>query len=144
VYKKIDHLAIAVRNLEETLEAYKSLGFSSLGIASFPEIGIRQAFLAVGDSYIQLVESLDPQGPIAKFVEQKGEGLYLVAVTTDDLRSTLDEIKRNGGKVIGDDPDNLKKGGLVMIHPRSAKGVLIQLVDKENRVRDQAIQNAQK
>jgi methylmalonyl-CoA epimerase len=140
MYGKIDHVAIVVKNLEEALKVYKDdLGFTSEGIASFPEIGIRQAFLPIGESYIHLVEPADPKGEVARYIENRGEGLYLLAVTTDDIKRTIGELKEKGARVIGDDPDNLARGGLVMVHPRSAKGVLLQLIEKENKARQGAI-----
>jgi hypothetical protein len=60
-------------------------------------------------------------------------------VTTDDIRQTLDEMKEKGARIIGDDPENLARGGLVLVHPRSAKGVLLQLIEKDNEARKKAI-----
>jgi len=140
MYQKIDHLAIVVRDLDEALTLYRdTLGFELSGVAAFPEIGIRQAFFPVGESFFQLVEPTDPQGLVAKYLKEHDEGMYLIAVSVDDLRATLDGLKAKGARVVGDDPDNIARGGLVFIHPRSAKGVLIQLIERENRARQQAL-----
>jgi len=140
MYQKIDHLAIVVKDLDEALTLYgDTLGFEMTGVADFPEIGIRQAFFPVGESFFQLVAPSDPKGAVAKYLEEHGEGMYLIAVTVDDLRATLDRLKAKGASVVGDDPENIARGGLVFIHPRSAKGVLIQLIEKENKARQKAL-----
>ncbi len=140
MYQKIDHLAIIVKDLDEALTLYRdTLGFEFTGVADFPQIGIKQAFFPVGESFFQLVAPTDPQGLVAKYLEENGEGMYLIAVTVDDLRATLDDLKAKGATVVGDDPDNIARRGLVFIHPKSTKGVLIQLIEKENIARQEAL-----
>ncbi|MBW1888224.1 MAG: hypothetical protein JRI52_07740, partial [Deltaproteobacteria bacterium] len=65
--------------------------------------------------------------------------MYLIAVAVDDLRATLDDLKAKGATVVGDDPDNIARRGLVFIHPKSTKGGLIQLIEKENIARQEAL-----
>jgi methylmalonyl-CoA/ethylmalonyl-CoA epimerase len=140
MYQKIDHLAIVVKDLDEALKLYRdTLGFEFTGVADFPKTGIKQAFFPVGESFFQLVAPADPQGAVAKYLEQHGEGMYLIAVTVDDLRATLDKLKEHGARIVGDTPENIAQGGLVFIHPKSTKGVLIQLIEKENVARNQAL-----
>lgn len=94
MYQKIDHLAIIVKDLDEALTLYRdALGFEFTGVADFPQIGIKQAFFPVGESFFQLVAPTDPKGLVAKYLEENGEGMYLIAVTVDDLRATLDTLR---------------------------------------------------
>ena len=102
MYQKIDHLAIIVKDLDEALSLYRdTLGFEFTGVADFPQIGIKQAFFPVGESFFQLVAPSDPKGLVAKYLEENGEGMYLIAVSVDDLRATLDELKAKGATVVG-------------------------------------------
>jgi methylmalonyl-CoA/ethylmalonyl-CoA epimerase len=141
-YSRIDHVAVVVRDLERAIRCYRdSLGFEVEGVAEFPHLGIRQAFIPLGEAYLHLVEPTDPEGPVAKFMERRGEGLYLLAVITDEMEETLSSLRSRGVRVIGGEPEDLQRGGLVMIHPGSASGVLIQLIERENRFRKEALKD---
>jgi len=133
VVKKIDHIGIAVSNLDETLEFYKNvLGLELHGTEVIEEQKVKVAFLPVGDSEVELLESTSPEGPIAKFIEKKGQGIQHVAFKVDDIEAALEEMKAKGIRLIDEKPRYGAGGArIAFLHPKSTNGVLIELCERK-------------
>jgi len=92
-------------------------------------LGIKNALFPVGDAVIELIEPLDKeQGPIPNFLKSRGEGIYMIALEVEDLDAAITELKGRGVRLLSDDPESRAKGIPVFIHPKSSRGVLIELV----------------
>lgn len=132
--KKVDHIGIAVQNLEETLQFYtETLGIELHGTEIVEEQKVRVAFLPVGDTEIELLESTEPDGPIAKFIEKKGEGIQHIALRVDNIEVAIEEMKAKGVKMIDEKPRYGAGGAkIAFCHPKSTKGVLVELTERED------------
>lgn len=126
----LDHLGIGVKTLIEAVKFYESaLGLKVSGYETIESQKTRVAMLPVGDSRIELLEPTEPNSPIGKFVEKRGEGLHHICLRVPNLRASIEHLKSSGVMLINDQPQ-IGAGGheFVFIHPRSASGVLIELV----------------
>ena len=125
----IDHIAIAVKNLDEALAFYKAaLGLPEICIETVPEQGVRVAKLDIGNTHIELLEPLGPDTPVGKFIENKGPGLHHICVKVDDINSELAKLKSQGMRLIDETP-KIGAGGakIAFVHPKSTGGVLLEL-----------------
>jgi len=131
--KKVDHIGIAVSNLEETIKFYReTLGIELQGIEVVEEQKVRVAFLPVGDTEIELLESTDKEGPIAKFIEKKGEGVQHIAYRVDNIEEALDEMRGKGIRLIDEKPRYGAGGAkIAFLHPKDTHGVLIELCQRD-------------
>ncbi|WP_427339280.1 methylmalonyl-CoA epimerase [Caloranaerobacter sp. DY30410] len=131
--KKVDHIGIAVKNLEETLKFYKEvLGLELDGIEIVEEQKVKVAFLPIGDTEIELLESTDKEGPIAKYIEKKGEGIQHIAYRVDDIEKAIEEMKSKGIRMIDEKPRYGAGGAkIAFLHPKSTYGVLIELCQRD-------------
>jgi len=130
--KKLDHIGIAVSNLDEALKLYSDvMGLELTGIEVVEEQKVRVAFLAVGDTEIELLESTSPDGPIAKFIEAKGQGIQHLAFKVDNVEKAIEEMKAKGMRMI-DEKSRYGAGGskIAFMHPKSSNGVLIELSER--------------
>jgi len=127
---KIDHIGIAVKNLDEAIEIYKKLGFEVKEIEEVPEQKVRVAMLPIGESRIELLEATSEDSPIAKFIERRGEGVQHIAINVSDIEKVLQDLKEKGLQLIDEKP-RIGAGGkkVAFIHPKSTKGVLLELVE---------------
>ena len=132
---KIDHIAIAVQNLDEALKVYRdALGLEPAGGEEVPEQGVRVAFLPVGDTRLELLEPLSPESPVAKFLEKRGEGIHHICIEVEDLEKTLAELASKGVKLIDEKPRLGAHGRkMAFVHPKSLHGVLLELYQKEEK-----------
>ncbi|HHW02772.1 MAG TPA: methylmalonyl-CoA epimerase [Thermoanaerobacterales bacterium] len=130
--EKIDHIGIAVKDLNETLKIYTEiLGLKSAGEETVAEQKVRVAFIPVGESEIELLESTEPDGTIAKFIEKNGEGIQHIAFRVDNIEKTLEDLKSKGVRLIDEKPRNGAGGAkIAFIHPKATKGVLIELCER--------------
>jgi methylmalonyl-CoA/ethylmalonyl-CoA epimerase len=124
---KIDHLGIAVPDLEEAVRAYEALGFAVEARHEVPTEKVRTAFLPVGESHLELLEPTDPTSVIAKFLEKRS-GLHHVCVLVDDIEAALAELAARGVPLLDQTP-RVGAGGsrVAFVHPRGAQGVLLEL-----------------
>ena len=124
---KIDHLGIAVKDMTEAKRAYESLGFKIDSEHDVPTEKVKTAFIAVGESHLELLEPTDPASPIAKFLEKRS-GLHHICVLVDDIEKSMAEMKAGGAQLLDEVP-RIGAGGcrVAFIHPRSAAGVLLEL-----------------
>ena len=126
---KLDHIGIAVANLDESLKFYTDiLGMELHGTETVAEQKVRVAFLPVGDTEVELLESTDPEGPIAKFIEAKGQGIQHLAFSVPDIEAALAELKAKGVRLIDEKPRYGAGGAkIAFLHPKATNGVLIEL-----------------
>ena len=127
--KKIEHIGIAVKNIENATKIYTSLlGSSPYKMEEVKSEGVKASFFKTGDSKIELLEATNPDSPIAKFIEKRGEGVHHIAFAVDDIESEIARLKREGFIVLNETP---KKGAdnklVAFLHPRSTTGVLVEL-----------------
>lgn len=128
---KIDHLGIAVPSLPEAIRSYEALGFRVDETHDVPTEKVRAAFLAVGESHLELLEPAGPASVIARFLEKRS-GLHHVCVLVDDIDAALAELKAKGVPLVDETPRPGAGGCRVaFVHPRGAAGVLLEL--KEER-----------
>jgi len=125
------HIGGAVRRLDEALADYGKLGFEAGPVEEMPTQGVRVAFLRAGPVRIELLESLSPEGVIARFIERRGEGLHHLAFSVRDIREEMRRLRGQGLELIDAEPRPGAHGRLVaFLHPRSARGVLLELVQE--------------
>ena len=127
--KKIEHIGIAVKNIENATKVYSSLlGSSPYKMEEVKSEGVKTSFFKTGDSKIELLEATNPDSPIAKFIEKRGEGVHHIAFAVDDIQSEIVRLKNEGFIVLNENP---KKGAdnklVVFLHPKSTAGVLVEL-----------------
>lgn len=129
---KIDHIGIAVENLDETLRFYEEvLGIKCVGTEVVEEQKVKTAFLPIGDTKIELLESTDKEGPIAKFIEKRGQGVQHIAYRVENIEEALEEVKRKGIRLIDEKPRKGAGGAkIAFLHPKSTFGVLIELCER--------------
>jgi methylmalonyl-CoA epimerase len=131
VIEKIDHLGIAVRSIDEALKVYRDvLGISVKEIEEMPNQKL--AMLPVGASAVELLEATSPDAAVAKFIESRGEGLHHMAFRVDDIDKALADAKAAGLRLIDETPRTGAGGSrIAFLHPKSACGVLIELVERK-------------
>ena len=130
--EKIDHIGVAVKSIDESMKVYTEiLGLKVTGIETVEEQKVKTACIPIGESEIELLESTSPDGPIAKFIEKRGEGIQHIALRVDNLEAKLKELKEKGVRLIDENP-RLGAGGakIAFIHPKDTKGVLIELCER--------------
>ena len=128
----IDHLGIAVKSLAEARRLYERLGLSVVSEEVVAHEKVRVGMIPVGESRIELLEATDPDSVIAKFVAKRGEGLHHVAIHVPDLAHAVETLKASGTRFISEEIKIGAGGHLyVFVHPQSAGGVLIELVQEQ-------------
>lgn len=126
---KIEHIGIAVKNIEEANKVYASLlGDAHYKTESVESEGVATSFFKCGDSKIELLEATNEDSPIAKFIEKRGEGIHHIAFAVTDIRAEVIRLEKEGFSVLNKEP---KKGAdgkwVVFLHPKSSHGVLVEL-----------------
>jgi len=131
LFKKIDHIGVAVNNLEESLHIFKDvLGMKCSGEEEVKEQNVKVAFLPVGESEIELLESTSPDGNIAKYIEKKGEGIHHIAFEVEDLDVMLKNLQEKGARLIDKEPRYGAGGArIAFLHPKSTNGILVELCE---------------
>ncbi len=132
MFSKIRAIHLAVNSVEEAVKDYTdNFGMEAYKTDTLPELGIKNALLQVGDAIIEFIEPLEPgQGPVARFLEKRGEGVYMTAMEVENLESAVKDLKARGVPLINDNPESREKGLPVFIHPKASRGLLIELVVK--------------
>jgi methylmalonyl-CoA/ethylmalonyl-CoA epimerase len=128
----IEHIGIAVKSLEDSIRYYESvLGLKCYAIEEVKDQRVKTAFFLVGQTKIELLESTDPEGPIGKFIEKKGEGIHHVAFAVEDVSGALSEVEKKGVQLIDKSPRRGAEGlHIAFLHPKSTHGVLTELCSK--------------
>jgi methylmalonyl-CoA epimerase len=126
---RLDHIGIAVANLDEALAFYRdALGLEIDPPEEVPSQRVRAHFIPVGDSALELLEATTDDSPIAKYLTRRGPGLHHVTLEVEDIARALGELKARGVRLVDDQPRPGAHGSLVaFIHPSSAQGVLVEL-----------------
>lgn len=133
---KIEHIGIAVSDIDRSNALFKDLfGESHYKIEEVASEGVRTSFFQVGPNKIELLQALNQDSPIAKFLEKKGEGIHHIAFAVDDIRSEMKRLESAGFKLLSQEP---KKGAdnklVAFLHPKSSNGVLIELCQEANLI----------
>ncbi len=130
---KIDHIGIAVKSIEEAKNLYSGLlGLEHTGSETVTEQKVTTAFFPVGDTEVELLESTSPDGPIAKYIEKKGEGIQHIAFRVENIEEALAELKAKGVQLIDEKPRRGAGGAkIAFLHPKSTFGVLVELCEKK-------------
>ncbi len=130
---KIDHLGIAVNSIEDGKNFWTdALGLSFEGTETVEEQKVTTAFLPVGESEVELLESTADDGPIAKYIEKKGEGIQHVAFRVENIDEALAELKEKGIRLIDEQPRKGAGGArIAFLHPKATSGVLVELCERD-------------
>ena len=129
--KRVDHVGIAVKNLDEAVKFYESLGFKASGYEVVAEQKVKVAFLPCGDSELELLESTEPDGPIARFIEKNGPGIQHIAIRVDDIDKALEELKAKEVRLIDQVPRyGAGNARIAFVHPKATGGVLLELTQR--------------
>lgn len=131
----IEHIGIAVKNLEESIKYYEEvLGLKCYAVEEVAEQKVKTAFFKIGDAKLELLESTDPEGPIGKFIEKKGEGIHHLAFATQNIEGALGELEGNGIRLIDKTPRSGAEGlDIAFLHPKSTGGVLTEICEDKNK-----------
>ncbi|MFP5211994.1 MAG: methylmalonyl-CoA epimerase [Acidobacteriota bacterium] len=130
---RVDHIGIAVNSIAEVKKLYSDvLGLEHHGSETVAEQKVTTAFFPVGDTEIELLESTAPDGPIAKYLEKKGEGVQHIAFRVENIEEALAELKAKGVKLIDEVPRRGAGGAkIAFLHPKSTFGVLVELSQRD-------------
>lgn len=128
--KKIDHIGIAVNSIEEAVKLYTDvLGLKLKDIEVVEEQKVKTAIIPVGESKIELIESTDPEGVIAKYIEKRGEGMHHLALEVSNIQETLETLQEKDIPLIDKEPrKGVEDTSIAFLHPKGTK-VLIELVE---------------
>ncbi|PLX32502.1 MAG: methylmalonyl-CoA epimerase [Clostridiales bacterium] len=128
---KIDHIGIAVKDLEKALEFYEALGMKADGTEVVEEQKVKVAFLPTGDSEIELLESTSEDGPIARHIEKKGEGIQHLALRVENIEEAIADLMEKGVRMIDQKPRYGAGGAkIAFVHPKSTNGILLELTER--------------
>ena len=131
MFKGVDHVVVAVKDLDKSVGRYEAIyGTPVSDRSEAPAAGMKMAFFRFPDSYVELVSNLGDEGPIAKRLADRGEGVHLMAMKVDDLDKTLAELREKGVRLVGDPGPGNPVRGQVFVHPTETGGVLTQLVQR--------------
>lgn len=132
--KRIDHVAIIVRNIEQALSFYRdTLGIEPSEIKAVPSEQVRIAFLPMGGpggSEIELLEPTTADSSLAKFLEKRGEGLHHICLEVESIDATLTEMREKGTPVLDQEPRIAAEGRAIFVHPKGTNGVLLELLER--------------
>ena len=128
----IEHIGIAVRDLQDAIKFYEHiLGLKCYAVEEVADQKVKTAFFHIGQTKIELLESTDPEGPIGKFIEKRGEGIHHIAFAAKELQASINELKEKGIKLIDENPRKGAEGmNIAFLHPKSTFGVLTELCEK--------------
>lgn len=131
----IEHLGIAVKSLESAIPYYEEmLGLKCYAIEEVKDQKVRTAFFKIGQTKLELLESTDPEGTIAKFIDKRGEGVHHVAFATDSVQTVLDEVSAKGVQLIDKAPRKGAEGlNIAFLHPKSTHGVLTEICEDPSK-----------
>ncbi len=130
VARHINHVAIAVRDIEATLEFYKAtFGVETDGVEEIADQKVRAALVRVGGSQLEFIQPTEEGSGVARFIDSRGEGVHHICFEMEDLPARLGKLKTSGVRLIDETPRTGLSGEIAFIHPKSTGGVLIELVD---------------
>ncbi len=128
---KLDHIGIAVEDIETAAEAYKTLGFEVESVNDVPAFGVKVAFLPMESGSVELVQPVTDDSAMAKYLDKKGQGIHHLCFEVEDIRAELARLEAAGVQLVDKEPRQGAHGTLVaFLHPKSTGGVLIELAEK--------------
>lgn len=132
--EKIEHIGIAVRSIENAKKFYEDvLGLNCYLVEEVPDQKVITAFYMIGGTKIELLESTDPEGPVARFIEKRGEGIHHIAYAVDNVEDALENAAAAGMELIDKKPRPGAEGmSIAFLHPKSASGVLTEFCSKKS------------
>ncbi len=131
----IEHIGIAVKSLEESIPYWeKVFGLHCYAIEEVADQKVKTAFFKIGQTKIELLQSTDPEGPIGKFIEKKGEGIHHIAFAVEGIEQALSEVESKGIRLIDKTPRKGAEGlEIAFLHPASTHGVLTELCESRDK-----------
>jgi methylmalonyl-CoA/ethylmalonyl-CoA epimerase len=131
--KKIEHIGIAVKNLEQSNDLFKKLfGKEHYKVEAVESEGVSTSFFMLGETKIELLEATNTTSAIAKFIEKKGEGIHHIAYEVDDLNQEMERLKQEGFELINASPkDGADNKRICFLHPKTTNGVLVELCEEK-------------
>ena len=131
--KHIDHIGIAVRSIEQAGKFYTDvLGLKIEDVENVADQKVNVAFIPITDSEVELVESTDPDGPVAKYIDARGEGVQHIAFRVENIEAALEELKAKGVRLIDERPRKGAGGAMIaFIHPKETNGVLVEICQRD-------------
>lgn len=128
--KLIDHIGIAVEDIEESLKMYETLGFKFEGTEVVDAQKVKVAFLRCGENEIELLQPTEESSTVQKFINKNGEGIHHIAVRVDDIQNAIDELKEKGVRMIDEKPRcGAGSAKIAFIHPKMT-GVLFEITER--------------
>ena len=130
----IEHIGIAVKSLEEAMTFYeKMLGTTCYAVEEVADQKVKTDFFKIGQTKIELLESTDPEGPIGKYIEKRGEGIHHIAYAVEDLEQHLEDADKSGIRLIDQAPRKGAEGlHIAFLHPKSTFGVLTEFCEDKS------------
>ena len=136
VARHVNHVALVVNDMDETLEFYRrTFGVGSAETEEVPDQGVRAAVVRIGGTLLELIEPTDPSSGVARYIEKRGEGMHHICFEVDNLEDTLSRLDDAGVQLVDKTPRKGLVGNIAFLHPRSTRGVLIELVDADGAKR---------
>tara|TARA_Y100000588_G_scaffold60448_2_gene59443 strand:+ start:3190 stop:3630 length:441 start_codon:yes stop_codon:yes gene_type:complete len=134
--RHLHHVCMAVRDIESTLKLYSNLfDIEQPEVELIQDQSVKAALVKIGGTELEFIEPTDPNGGIAKFIDKKGEGLHHICFEVDDLQATLNRLSDQNVDLIDKVPRKGLAGMIAFLHPRSTKGTLVELVDRDTKGR---------
>lgn len=130
--KNIDHIGIAVKSIEQAGKFYTEiLGLKIQDIENVADQKVNVAFLPITDSELELLESTEPDGPVSKYIDARGEGVQHIAFRVENIEEALEELKSKGVRIIDQTPRNGAGGAkIAFVHPKETNGVLVEICER--------------
>jgi methylmalonyl-CoA/ethylmalonyl-CoA epimerase len=136
VARHVNHVALVVNDMDETLEFYRrTFGVGSAETEEVPDQGVRAAVVRIGGTLLELIEPTDPSSGVARYIERRGEGMHHICFEVDNLEDTLSRLDDADVQLVDKTPRKGLVGNIAFLHPRSTRGVLIELVDADGAKR---------
>ena len=131
--KKIEHIGVAVQNIEKSIPLFRDLlGIPLKKVYESDSIKTKIAFFPLGDSTIELIEAMDPSSPVAKFIQKRGEGIHHICFGVENVEAALRHFEAKGIELLNQKPRRMENGDLIaFLNPKSTNGILIELVEME-------------
>lgn len=130
---RLDHIGIAVKNLEDSIRLYRDvLGLELEGVEEVPEESVKVAMFRVGETFIELLQGTSPESAISKFIDKRGEGIHHIAIGVENVDEVVEDLKSKGIILIYDKARLVSKGSrkINFIHPKTAGGILLEVVER--------------
>ena len=133
MFKKVEHIGIAVKNLANSQELFTKLfGKEAYKLEAVESEGVQTLFFQLGETKIELLEAKSPDSAIAKFIEKRGEGIHHIAYEVEDIESEISRLKEEGFQMIHEQPkDGADNKRIAFLHPKSTNGVLVEICQEK-------------